>query len=117
MWGIYPPDKFVRIVRHNNANIFRPIDLNVAKARSLQSCPANYQDSTVFISPACVSRGKPFLFTDTSTVYARIAAQHGASIAWLVFCFFSSDPTARTSHRPVSYTHLRAHETRHDLVC
>src|SRR5450756_456653 len=23
----------------------------------------------------------------------------------------------RPSHRPVSYTHLRAHETRHDLVC
>jgi len=30
---------------------------DVAKARSLQSCPDNYQDSTVFISPACVSRG------------------------------------------------------------
>src|SRR5659263_333157 len=23
----------------------------------------------------------------------------------------------RASRRPVSYTHLRAHETRHDLVC
>src|SRR5450756_1722587 len=25
--------------------------------------------------------------------------------------------TVRTASRPVSYTHLRAHETRHDLVC
>src|SRR5665648_1164899 len=24
---------------------------------------------------------------------------------------------AQRQHRPVSYTHLRAHETRHDLVC
>src|SRR5450756_2008138 len=26
-------------------------------------------------------------------------------------------PRSRTSATPVSYTHLRAHETRHDLVC
>src|SRR5450756_1803417 len=25
--------------------------------------------------------------------------------------------SARLAHAPVSYTHLRAHETRHDLVC
>src|SRR5450756_1261505 len=24
---------------------------------------------------------------------------------------------ARRAHQPVSYTHLRAHETRHDIVC
>src|SRR5450759_4070280 len=28
-----------------------------------------------------------------------------------------SDGQCRTPHDPVSYTHLRAHETRHDLVC
>src|SRR5665811_2176568 len=99
MWVIYPPNKFVRIVVTIMRTYFVLQICDVAKARSLQSCPDNYQDSTVFISPACVSRGLPFLFTDTSPVYARIAAQHGASIAWLVFCFFSSDPTARTSHR------------------
>src|SRR5450756_2441025 len=27
------------------------------------------------------------------------------------------DWTRRFDHMPVSYTHLRAHETRHDLVC
>src|SRR5450756_3004553 len=26
-------------------------------------------------------------------------------------------PSGRSSRTPVSYTHLRAHETRHDLVC
>src|SRR5450756_2675789 len=27
------------------------------------------------------------------------------------------EPTILTGHQTVSYTHLRAHETRHDLVC
>src|SRR5450756_922497 len=29
----------------------------------------------------------------------------------------SSGPTSSWTPEPVSYTHLRAHETRHDLVC
>src|SRR5450756_2816444 len=29
----------------------------------------------------------------------------------------SLQPSCRSRARPVSYTHLRAHETRHDLVC
>src|SRR5450759_341857 len=30
---------------------------------------------------------------------------------------FSAVKSVQTVHEPVSYTHLRAHETRHDLVC
>src|SRR5450759_230177 len=30
---------------------------------------------------------------------------------------FAVESSALTSHVSVSYTHLRAHETRHDLVC
>src|SRR5450759_2847326 len=33
------------------------------------------------------------------------------------FLAFSYDPSSNEIIEPVSYTHLRAHETRHDLVC
>src|SRR5450756_2082907 len=32
-------------------------------------------------------------------------------------CCLPGAPQSKSSRRPVSYTHLRAHETRHDLVC
>src|SRR5450756_2560020 len=37
--------------------------------------------------------------------------------ASLVREWLSSAPAPSSSPRTVSYTHLRAHETRHDLVC
>src|SRR5450756_3082068 len=33
------------------------------------------------------------------------------------FCSEATTATSRARWAPVSYTHLRAHETRHDLVC
>src|SRR5450756_1331021 len=33
------------------------------------------------------------------------------------FTFLTEEPVTALEREPVSYTHLRAHETRHDLVC
>src|SRR5450759_5858032 len=40
----------------------------------------------------------------------------GRTIAWWAF-LFNRGMVAIANVVPVSYTHLRAHETRHDLVC
>ena len=44
-------------------------------------------------------------------VYVQLNFRHDIIIK-TIFTQFSSD-----CHIPVSYTHLRAHETRHELVC
>src|SRR5665648_36655 len=39
-------------------------------------------------------------------------------IIWIQqYSFAPRDPIIYVGDKPVSYTHLRAHETRHDLVC
>ena len=62
---------------------------------------------------AVIQGGKPTL----------IPAAEGTTVAGKAFpsiVAFSKDGdllVGEPARRPVSYTHLRAHETRHDLVC
>ena len=72
-----------------------------------------YQDQQIQAAACLVS----FLFL--SIVY-QIAWEEEPPLSWQVLLAFPL--TCRKSYLcklciPVSYTHLRAHETRHDLVC
>src|SRR5665648_572407 len=53
------------------------------------------------------------------TVIARSVASMMSRIFFMLSPFSRCFPSCTISHpeKPVSYTHLRAHETRHDLVC
>src|SRR5450756_2414821 len=56
----------------------------------------------------------------TSRMLWRISDSHLASFlitSWLVSTYRRSERMAQLASTPVSYTHLRTHETRHDLVC
>ena len=40
-----------------------------------------------------------------------------SSYYYIPLNFYETPEMTLIDHEPVSYTHLRAHETRHDLVC
>ena len=59
------------------------------------------------------------LRTHTSPVQIRTMVAHGAPVRIIApgrVYRSDSDATHTPMFHPVSYTHLRAHETRHDLV-
>src|SRR5450756_838940 len=55
--------------------------------------------------------------TEPSAIPATIpwSSDSGMLVRSVKYCSIS--PSGIDMHLPVSYTHLRAHETRHDLVC
>src|SRR5450756_291109 len=55
----------------------------------------------------------PFLFTGVISMHAAYFAAVGVGLVELFFLGVFLGAISRA----VSYTHLRAHETRHDLVC
>src|SRR5450759_1565290 len=60
-------------------------------------------------------RATPLYSAAASDVYKR-QFQRGTLISQIASAG-ASDENNSTMPKPVSYTHLRAHETRHDLVC
>src|SRR5659263_270939 len=52
----------------------------------------------------------------TSLPYRIVQSMFFETFNKNIICFLQ-DLKFFSSHFPVSYTHLRAHETRHDLVC
>src|SRR5450756_3010205 len=52
-----------------------------------------------------------------SDVYKRQASQHSSAAPPPWALRSTQRPLGPENPAPVSYTHLRAHETRHDLVC
>src|SRR5450756_2492221 len=47
----------------------------------------------------------------------KLVVDHETLRRWLLAAGKRTLRRRKQVHRPVSYTHLRAHETRHDLVC
>src|SRR5450759_1193168 len=66
-----------------------------------------------------VHGGQPLPQNLAASAVARDAGRRRARLASRRFYPGRDDTVLRTRHRinSVSYTHLRAHETRHDLVC
>src|SRR5450756_2698465 len=61
----------------------------------------------------------PLMSRPTSLDFLPQNEQDGSSLLWLgILPRWTGFPcNANLGDDPVSYTHLRAHETRHDLVC
>src|SRR5450756_2871939 len=69
-------------------------------------------------SPGAVEYSDLMVCQATSTQIARFKAKHAGMITSIQCRQGDTELTSRANPpRSVSYTHLRAHETRHDLVC
>src|SRR5450759_5719399 len=85
----------------------QPIEDGISEFKRAERCVIAQPDDTLSDSQQVAHTMNKFPVQQFQTGFHQIGS-----------CDFRSQPP-RGSHEiiPVSYTHLRAHETRHDLVC
>src|SRR5450756_191934 len=64
-----------------------------------------------------IHKKDPLPITNCVLVHCWRGGMRSAAIAWLLDMYGFKIFTLAGGYKAVSYTHLRAHETRHDLVC
>src|SRR5665648_419340 len=57
------------------------------------------------------------IIRSSSELFTKSSAQKIIFLTNQMGCRFPGHPIVEATYNPVSYTHLRAHETRHELVC